>query len=125
MKVRSAVLGLCTLILAFVPATAQTADPDFDKVVGKWKWENVVLEITRCAETELCAKVIKGNSKCGGKMIRSKIVKIDADNSSGSICHPNDGKIYKSKITTVDAETISMKGSSGGNIFEGTFTRLN
>lgn len=124
MKIRSAVLGLGALALVAAPAFAQTADPDYDKVVGTWEWEGIHVDVSRCAETELCAKVVKGDTKCGGKMIRSKMVKVDANNGTGDICHPKDGKIYKSKITSVDADTVTMKGSSGGTVAEGTFKRI-
>ena len=124
MKIRSAILGLGALALVSVSATAQTADPDYDKVVGLWSWEDLHVEVTRCAETELCAKVVKGDSKCGGKMILSKMNKVDANNGTGDICHPKDGKTYKSKVTSVDADTVTMKGSSGGTVAEGTFKRV-
>jgi uncharacterized protein (DUF2147 family) len=124
MKIRSVILGFGALAMASTMSVAQTADPDYDKVVGNWAWEDIVVEVSRCAETELCAKVVKGGTKCGGKMIRSKMTKVDANNGTGDVCHPKDGKIYKSKITYVDADTVTMKGSSGGTVAEGTFKRV-
>ena len=124
MKIRSAILALGALALVSAPATAQTADADFDKVVGTWDWEGTHVAVTRCAETELCAKVVKGDSKCGGKMILSKMNKVDANTGTGDICHPKDGKTYKTQLKMEGMDKVVMKGSSGGTVAEGTFTRV-
>lgn len=124
MKIRSAIIGLGALVMMAAPAAAQTADPDFDKVVGTWKWEDIEVTVSRCAETELCAKVTKGDSKCGGKMIRSKMTKVDSNTGTGDICHPKDGKIYKTQLKMDGNDKVIMKGSNGGTVAEGTFTRV-
>jgi len=124
MKIRAAIIGLGALAFVSTAAVAQTADPDFDKVVGTWKWEDIEVTVTRCAETELCAKVTKGASKCGGKMILSKMTKVDADTGTGDICHPKDGKTYKTQLKMDGKDKVIMKGSTGGAVAEGTFTRV-
>lgn len=124
MKIKSVIIGLGALAMASTGVFAQTADPDYDKVVGKWLWEDVTVEVTRCAATELCAKVIAGPNKCGDEMIRSMMTKVDSNTGTGDICHPKDGKIYKSQITSVDADTVTMKGSADGTVAEGTFKRV-
>jgi len=124
MKIRSAILALGALALVSSPAAAQTADADFDKVVGTWAWGGIEVTVSRCAETELCAKVTKGDSKCGGKMILSKMVKVDANTGTGDICHPKDGKTYKTQLKMDGNDKVIMKGSSGGTVAEGTFTRV-
>lgn len=124
MKIKAAIIAFSAAALMSTGVFAQTADPDYDKVVGKWQWEDVTVEVKRCAATELCAKAIAGPNACGDEMIRSKMVKVDANTGTGDVCHPKDGKVYKSQITSVDADTVTMKGSADGTVAEGTFKRV-
>jgi uncharacterized protein (DUF2147 family) len=124
MKIKAAIIAFGAVALMSTGVLAQTADPDYDKAVGKWTWEGVTVEVTRCAATEICAHVIAGDNKCGDEMIHSKIEKVDANNGTGKVCNPKDGKIYDSKITSVDADHMAMKGSADGTVAEGTFTRV-
>ena len=126
MKLTSAFFGLAALVFTTTASFAQTADPDMDKMVGKWKWEDITVEVSRCAETELCAKVVSGDSKCGGKMIKSKMIKDDPNNGHGEVCHPKTGETYKTKLSLdASGDKVTMVGTSAsGATATGTFTRV-
>jgi uncharacterized protein (DUF2147 family) len=124
MKIKAAIIAFGAAALMTTGAFAFTADPDYDKAVGKWTWEGITVEVTRCDPNELCAKVVAGDDKCGGEMIKGKIEKVDANNGKGMVCNPKDGKTYDSLITSVDADTMAMKGSADGTVAEGTFKRV-
>ena len=125
MIIRSTFAALGMIAAMTMSASAYTADPDMDKIVGKWKWEDIVVEVTRCDATEICAKVVSGDSKCGGKMIMSKMMKKDSNTGVGDVCHPKTGKTYKSVIKMDGPDSVTMTGTdASGATATGTFTRV-
>lgn len=129
MNIRSIFTALGFLAAMTLSATAgshggKTGDADFDKILGKWSWEGIVVEVTACDATKICAKVVSGDSKCGGKMIHS-MAKKDANTGNGDICHPKTGEVYKSVIKMDGPDKVTMTGTSAsGATASGTFTRV-
>lgn len=120
---KSTVLGLAAL--AITTTTALAGDPDMAKMVGKWKWEDVTVEVSECDATGLCAKVVSGDSKCGGTMIKSKMVKDSPTQGHGDVCHPKTGETYKTVLKMDGADKVVMTGTSAsGATASGTFTRV-
>ncbi len=123
MKLTSAIFGLAALAIS--STTAMAGDPDMAKMVGNWKWEDVTVAVSECAETGLCAKVTAGDSKCGGKMIKSKMEKTSPTSGHGLMCHPKTGEDYKTVLTLDGADKVTMTGTSAsGATASGSFTRI-
>jgi uncharacterized protein (DUF2147 family) len=116
-------LTLIALTATFALTTAASAlDPS--KMIGKWKWESYVINVTNGGSHKISAKVTSGPKNIGMEMIQSNL-KPKGDSLVGSIKHPATGDIYKAKLTLINADTWSMNGcTSSGVCAEGKFTRV-
>lgn len=123
MNIKSAIFGLAALAIS--STTAMAGDPDMAKMVGKWKWEDIVVEVSECDATGLCAKVVTGDSKCGGTMIKGKMVKDSPTAGHGDVCHPKTGTTYKTTLTMDGPDKVNMVGTdASGATAQGSFTRV-
>lgn len=116
---------LSTLIVGATLAFSATASAlDTSKMVGKWKWEGFVINVTKGGKHEISATVESGPKNIGMQMIQSNLTP-KGDALVGSIKHPATGDIYKTKMMLKDANTWSMNGcTSSGVCAEGDFTRI-
>lgn len=116
-------------IMLMALAIAAAAGPD--AVVGKWKTEtrNGIVEITRCG-TSLCGKLLTSDGIAANPGLRDVENKDAALRSrplkglqilggfhfdkgawkGGTIYKADNGKTYDATITTVDANTLKLKG---------------
>jgi len=113
-------------------ALAMAAATSPDSVVGKWKTEtrNGIVEITRCGSS-LCGKLLTSDgiaanpalqdSKNKDPSLRGRTLKgmpilsgafrySDGAWKGGSIYKADDGKTYDATVSTVDANTLKVKG---------------
>ena len=63
-----ALVGLATFSMAAM-ASAQ----DMSQMMGKWQWQNFVIEMTQGGDFGMSAKVISGPANVGMEMMQSKL----------------------------------------------------
>ena len=112
-----AVFGLVAVPSAF--AASSVTD-----MIGKWSWEGFVIEVNKCQETEVCAKVLSGPKNVGLQMIKSKLT-LKGNSFVGKIAHPQTGDTYNAKMTMADANTWHLDGCTDKNVCaSGDFKRI-
>jgi len=121
-----------TLIAALGVAVLSGAPFTFaagmDDMVGKWKWTDFTIDVSKCADNPsgagLCAKVTAGPKNVGMEMIRSKL-EAQGDAFVGKIAHPLNGEIYNTKLKLTNADTWTMDGCTDANVCaKGDFARI-
>jgi len=119
-KMTTVLLSLSALFLM----STVSAGGDVTAMIGKWKWEGFTIEVTKCATTEICAKVISGPKNVGLQMIKSKLTS-QGDGFVGKIAHPQTGDTYNAKLNMANADTWHMDGCTSNNVCaSGDFTRI-
>jgi len=115
----SVVGGFAMLAVPSVFAAGSVTD-----MVGKWSWEGFVIEVNKCPETEVCAKVVSGPKNVGMDMIKSKLT-LKGEAFVGKIAHPQTGDTYNAKMSMADANTWHLDGCTDKNVCaSGDFKRL-
>ena len=112
------------LIMTMGIATSALASSKYNNMVGTWKWEDFTIQVKKCDQTGVCAKVISGPKNVGMQMIKSKLVEA-GDNFVGKVAHPQTGDTYNSKITMVSTNTWHIDGCTAQNVCaSGDFKRI-
>ncbi len=110
---------------------ALLAAPSADSVVGQWKTEtrNGIVDITRCGPS-LCGTLLTSDGiranpalkdlnnkdeKLRGRPLKGVTMlqgftQSDGIWDGGTIYNAEDGRIYKARITPVDANTLKLRG---------------
>ena len=97
---------------------------DVQKMLGKWKWQDFVVEVTKGGEHGLSAKVISGPKNVGMEMIQSKLEEKDGV-VVGRIRHPGNGKVYNTKMSMPDDMSWKLDGcTDDGACATGIFTKV-
>lgn len=115
--------------VAMTIAKAGAADAaTLDDMIGKWKWTDFTIEVTKCATNPsgagLCGKVIAGPKNVGMEMIRSKL-EGKGDAFVGRIAHPMTSDIYNTRMRMTKPDTWSMDGCTDSNVCaKGDFVRV-
>jgi len=118
------IMIICLAFATVSFASTVSAAEDITAMVGKWKWEGFTIEVKKCTETEVCAKVVAGPKNVGMEMIKSKL-KHTGKNFVGKIAHPQTGNTYNTKITMSDANTWHLDGCTDKNVCaSGDFKRI-
>ncbi len=114
-------LTVLTLTLA---SGAAFAGSKYDDMVGTWKWEGFTIQVKKCDQTGVCAKVVSGPKNVGMQMIKSKLVENGHD-FMGKVAHPQTGDTYNSKISMVSADDWHIDGCTAQNVCaSGDFKRV-
>ncbi len=117
--VRTALVGMA---LGAMSLSAMALD--VNKMLGKWKWQDYVVEVTRGGQFGLSAKVLSGPSNVGMEMIQSKLEDKDGK-VVGRIRHPGNGKVYNTRLTMPDDNSWKLDGcTDDGACASGVFTRV-
>lgn len=115
----AAAFGAATLAMT-VAAGAQS----LDAMVGKWKWQNFVIEVTKGGDHGISAKVISGPTNVGMEMMQSKMAPKDGG-MVARVKHPANGQVYNAKMTFDGADAWKMAGcTDAGACASGVFTRV-
>lgn len=100
------------------------AETKIEAMVGTWKWEDFTIRVSKCAKTEVCAKVASGPKNVGLQMIQSKL-KATGDSFVGKIAHPQTGDTYNSKISMLSTNVWHIDGCTAANVCaSGDFKRI-
>jgi len=119
-KLAAATIGLIAMGAMAVSAYAL----DVKKMVGKWKWQDYVVEVTEGGDNGLSAKVVSGPNNVGMEMIQSKLEEKDGK-IVGRIKHPGNGKVYNTQLTMPDENAWKLDGcTDDGACASGVFTRM-
>ena len=116
---KGAAVGIATLAMATI-ASAQ----DMSAMVGKWKWENFVIEMKMGGEHGVSAVVISGPANVGMEMMQSKMAP-QGKAMVARVKHPANGQTYNAKMTFDGADSWNMDGcTDAGACASGVFTRV-
>ena len=119
-KMIAATAGLLALGALSVSAMAL----DASKMVGKWKWQNYIVQVAKGGQYGLTAKVLSGPSNVGMEMIQSKLEEKDGK-VVGRIRHPGNGKVYNTRLSMPDDNSWKLDGcTDDGACASGVFTRV-
>ena len=100
------------------------AEPKIQEMVGVWKWADFTIRVNKCAETEVCAKVVTGPKNVGLEMIQSKLTP-SKGTFVGKVAHPQTGKTYNSKISMLSENVWHIDGCTDANVCaSGDFKRI-
>ena len=103
---------------------AAMADTKIEAMVGTWKWEDFTIRVSKCTETEVCAKVAAGPKNVGLEMIQSKLT-ATGDSFVGKVAHPQTGDTYNSKISMLSTDVWHIDGCTAANVCaSGDFKRV-
>jgi len=95
-----------------------------DAMVGKWKWQDFVVECAKGGEHGLSCKVASGPKNVGMEMIVSPI-KEENGMFVGKVKHPANGQVYNTKMTQPDKDSWKLDGcTDDGACATGTFVRV-
>ncbi len=115
----AALIGIAAMGMATI-ASAQ----DMSAMIGKWKWQDFVIEVTKGGEFGMSAKVVSGPANVGMEMMQSKMA-AKGDAVVARVKHPANGQIYNSKMTFDGADSWKMDGcTDAGACASGVFTRV-
>ncbi|VAW56373.1 hypothetical protein MNBD_GAMMA07-572 [hydrothermal vent metagenome] len=114
----------CVVSMSFGVTNVATAASTLSTMVGNWKWEGFVIEVTKCKNTEICAKVLSGPKNVGLQMIKGKLKESDGS-YLGMVAHPQTGDTYSSKLTMANIDTWHIDGCTPANVCaSGDFSRI-
>lgn len=120
--------GIAVMAFAMlaIPLSAHAASKD--DMVGKWKWTDFVVEVTKCTSNPsgeaYCATVVSGPKNVGMEMIRSKLEQRGAE-LVGKIAHPATGDVYNTKLKMSNPDTWTLDGCTDANVCAtGDFVRV-
>ena len=117
--ITGALVGLATFSMAAM-ASAQ----DMSQMLGKWQWQNFVIELTQGGDFGMSAKVVSGPANVGMEMMQSKM-SMQGGNMVARIKHPANGQTYNAKMTFDGADSWKMDGcTDAGACASGVFTRV-
>ncbi len=118
------IILVCALSMSFGIINVASAASDLSSMVGSWKWEGFVIEVTQCTSTEICAKVLSGPKNVGLSMIKTKL-QVNGNSYLGKVAHPQTGDTYNSKLTMANVDTWHIDGCTDANVCaSGDFTRI-
>jgi len=114
-----ALVGLSTLAM-----TALASAQDMSAMIGKWQWQNFVIEVTQGGDHGMSAKVISGPSNVGMEMMQSKMAP-QGESMVARVKHPANAQVYNAKMTFDGADSWKMDGcTDAGACASGVFTRV-
>jgi uncharacterized protein (DUF2147 family) len=107
---------------------AVSALADVDSMVGKWKWQDFVVECQKGGEYGISCKVVSGPKNVGMEMIMSPLKEVKekgAEYYAGKVKHPGNGKVYNTKMSRPDENSWKLDGcTDDGACATGTFVRV-
>ena len=118
-RIASVALGIAAAGMFAVSANANV-----DAMVGKWKWQDFVVECQKGGEYGISCKVTEGPKNVGMEMIVSPIKK-EGEFFVGKVKHPGNGKVYNTKMSQPDKDSWKLDGcTDDGACASGTFVRV-
>jgi len=115
-------LSAASVIFGF-GAVANAAE-GLSAMIGKWKWKEFTIVVTKCDSTEVCAKVVAGPKNVGLDMIKSKL-KPRGKKFVGKVAHPLTGLTYNTQLSLTNKDTWQLDGCTDNKVCaSGTFTRI-
>ena len=117
--ITAALVGLATLAM-----TAMASAQDMSAMMGKWQWQNFVIEVSAGGPFGMSAKVISGPKNVGMEMMQSKLQPKDGG-MVARVKHPATGDTYNAKMTFDGKDSWKMDGcTDAGVCASGVFTRV-
>jgi len=114
-----ALVGLATFGMT-VMASAQ----DMSAMIGKWQWQQFVIEVTKGGDHGMSAKVVSGPANVGMEMMQSKMAP-KGESMVARVKHPANAQTYNAKMTFDGADSWKMDGcTDAGACASGVFTRV-
>jgi len=118
-KIIAAIAGIAIMGMATI-ASAQ----DMSAMMGKWKWQEFVIEMGQGGDHGVSAKVISGPANVGMEMMQSPM-QMKGDAMVARIKHPANGEIYNAKISIMGPDSWKMDGcTDAGACASGVFNRV-
>ena len=111
---------------AFVVASALAASAaDLKGMVGKWRWQDFIVEVKECQAGGVCAKIVAGPKNVGMDVFASKLVAKDGQ-LFGLVAHPETKEVYNTRFQQRDKDRWRLDGCTAARVcLTGEFVRVN
>jgi uncharacterized protein (DUF2147 family) len=110
---------------ALLAASALAASAgDLKGMVGKWRWQDFVVEVKECQSGGVCAKIVAGPKNVGMDVFASKLVAKDGA-WVGQITHPETKEVYNTRFQQRDPDRWRLDGCTAARVcLTGEFVRV-
>ena len=93
-------------------------------MLGRWRWQDFIIEVRACEGNSACAKVIAGPKNVGMDVFASKLVAKDGA-WFGQITHPETKETYNTRFQQTDKDRWRLDGCTAAKVcLSGEFVRV-
>jgi uncharacterized protein (DUF2147 family) len=93
-------------------------------MVGRWRWQDFTIEVTRCEGEGACAKVVAGPKNVGMDLFASRLVAKNGD-WVGQVTHPETKEVYSTRFQRKDQDRWRLDGCTAAKVcLSGEFVRV-
>jgi hypothetical protein len=116
-------IRICAAIfLQFACVAAVAADQK--DMIGRWRWQQFTIEVTKCQSDSICAKIIEGPKNVGMEVFANKLQAKDG-NLFGQIVHPETKEIYNTRFQQGGPDRWHLDGCTQTRVcLSGDFLRV-
>jgi hypothetical protein len=61
----------CVFAIVLLTLSSPSCGADVDDLIGKWKWQDFVVEVVHCKTASICARVVAGPKRVGMEIFGS------------------------------------------------------
>jgi len=113
----------CAAIFIQLSCVAAVA-ADLKDMVGRWRWQQFTIEVTKCQSDSICAKIAEGPKNVGMELFANRLLAKDGK-LFGQIVHPETKEIYNTRFQQVDPDRWRLDGCTMTRVcLSGEFVRV-
>jgi len=117
-------LAQSLLIFLAIAAGGSASAASLQDMLGKWRWQDFIIEVRACEGNSACAKVIAGPKNVGMDVFASKLVAKDGA-WFGQIMHPETRETYNTRFQQTDKDRWRLDGCTAAKVcLSGEFVRV-
>ena len=106
-----------------VASCCAAAAADLKDIVGKWRWQDLTIEVRECQGDSVCAKIVAGPKNVGMDVFASKLVAKGGE-WFGQITHPETKEAYNTRFQQKDKDRWRLDGCTAAKVcLTGEFVR--
>ena len=108
------------LLMLLMPARAATVP----ELVGKWRWQDYTIEVSKCGGERVCAKIVAGPRNVGTDLFAAGLTAKGGE-LFGQIAHPDTREMYNTRFQQKDKDRWHLDGCTAAKVcLSGEFVRV-
>jgi uncharacterized protein (DUF2147 family) len=108
-----------------VASTLAASASDLKGMVGKWRWQEFIVEVKECQSGGVCAKIVAGPKNVGMDVFASKLV-AKGGQWFGQVAHPETKEVYNTRFEQKGKDRWRLDGCTTARVcLTGEFVRVN